>query len=164
LLTTVCAKEEAPKQIQSRITFLIGKVSITNAKTAKSSQAIAGSILEEGDEIQTGKKAKAEIMLGNKGFFKLEENSTFRLDKVSLDDSGVNSMNGSILNGRMLSIIKKSKQGETVGINTPTSLAGVRGTSFVTDVEASFDSIMPSKIISNIQQKLKSSISVLNGS
>jgi hypothetical protein len=92
--------------------------------------------LEQGDHLKTGAKCFAEILVDDGSQIKLEENSEITLSELSADPQ-TKSMTASVYLwfGRMLSNISRLANSRTrFEVQTPTVLAGVRGTDFAVEV------------------------------
>jgi len=95
---------------------------------AKSEPAAAGMVLEENDVIKTGADSHADIELGPGNVVRLEANSSMTISGPPRRPR----LN--LLGGRLLNRLKNIPKGGTVTIGTPTSIAGVAGTTFSVSV------------------------------
>jgi hypothetical protein len=92
--------------------------------------------LEQGDHIKTGAKAFAEILVDDGSQIRLEENSEITLSELSADFQ-TKSITASVYLwfGRMLSNITRFAHARSkFEVQTPTVVAGVRGTDFAIEV------------------------------
>lgn len=114
-------EEEKP----ARITFISGEV-LLNGKACE-----FGTPLKIGDTITTGAKSVAVIQFGESSVISLKENSSFTLDALVISKEGdivaIKQKFGSSFN-------KIVKRGTNYSVSTPTSVAAVRGTSFLCTV------------------------------
>jgi hypothetical protein len=117
----------------ARLTIAKGEVNIVEGESVKA--AVAGQILTAGQMIRTGSDAMAEVFLKDQGIVRLSENTEFALKRV--DASGVELDQSS---GKATVFLKRLKQDTEFTITTPTSVAAVRGTSFLVDVKSKTES------------------------
>ncbi len=91
--------------------------------------------LEEGDLLRTGSGAFAEILIDDGSLLKVEENTEIALDELSADSETKRIESTIFLKiGRLLSnIVRFTYPGSRFDIETPTMVAGVRGTEFVVE-------------------------------
>jgi hypothetical protein len=92
--------------------------------------------LEQGDHVKTGAKGFAEILVDDGSQIRLEENSEITLSELSAD-SQTESITASVYLwfGRMLSNITRFAHARSkFEVQTPTVVAGVRGTDFAVEV------------------------------
>ena len=92
--------------------------------------------LEQGDHLKTGAKSFAEILVDDGSQIKLEENSEITLSELSADSQN-KSITASVYLwfGRMLSNISRLANSRSrFEVQTPTVVAGVRGTDFAVEV------------------------------
>jgi len=92
--------------------------------------------LEQGDHLKTGAKSFAEILVDDGSQIKLEENSEITLSELSADSQN-KSITASVYLwfGRMLSNISRFAHSRSrFEVQTPTIVAGVRGTDFAVEV------------------------------
>jgi len=114
---------------QREIAVLIkSKGSVLIVKSGKSIQAKRGNLLNEGDEIRTGKDGFALIKYLNKGaIIQLRKNSSisFPTSKKSFTINRIK-----LFFGEIISIIK----GKRFEVETPNAVAAVKGTKFIVGV------------------------------
>ena len=112
-------------------------------ETAAISLLVVGDVTADGQPVKTGQLLKGSpwIIVGPASImdlqvrdseqgvvFRLKENSKFRLS--SLDRGNGKTFVAQLQSGQLLASVKKRSADEEVRINTPTALAGVRGTKF----------------------------------
>jgi len=124
------------------VAYTSGVVSIQPASGNKHF-AVAGSTVETGDTIQTGKDAEAVLLMADHQRIYLKGDTLFRLDNYhfSTDDPQHNVSFISLLRGglRVISgLIGKQGNPDAYHLTTQTSTIGIRGTEWsVVDCEAS---------------------------
>ena len=131
LLSAGCGKKEAPVQQAEennfffKVQFALGDVKISGAAGEKA--ASQGDELKAGDIIITGKKAVADLIFGESGVVRINENS--RVTITSIADKSNNNTEMNMDNGKVFLTLAKLK-GTGFKVKTPTAVASVRGTSF----------------------------------
>lgn len=131
LLFAGCGKKEAPVQQAEenkfffKVQFALGDVKISGAAGEKA--ASQGDELKAGDIIITGKKAVADLIFGESGVVRINENS--RVTITSIADKSNNNTEMNMDNGKVFLTLAKLK-GTGFKVKTPTAVASVRGTSF----------------------------------
>jgi hypothetical protein len=143
------------QELTGCITFASGDV-LLNGK-----QCEFGSPVKAGDTISTGAKSTAVVQFGESSIISLKENSSFIVDSLAvskdIDTITINQKIGSSFN-------KIVKKGTKYSLMTPTSVAAVRGTSFMCSVSEKGSTIKLSsgrvKVIPIIEGELKETASV----
>ncbi|MCB1158591.1 MAG: FecR domain-containing protein [Leptospiraceae bacterium] len=125
------SKTETPGGPKARVAWLNGKVILQ--REGKEIKASTGMELFHKDTIRTGPKSSLEVMLEKTGIIKIAENSLVSL-QTFYDQEG-SRHNLQIKMGKVISVLKKQNKNSEFSVTTPTSVAGVRGTSFLTIVE-----------------------------
>ncbi len=127
-LVVSCGKET--KVVRSGVvSFTVGSVKITsNGKTV---DAMNGDRIVQGMKLQTGENSNIEIDF-DENSINIIANSTVEITKLLKGINGNENSEFFISNGKILSNVrKKLAKGETFTVNTPTIIAGVRGTEFI---------------------------------
>lgn len=106
----------------ANITFIKGNVTVT--RDGQSSKAKLEDILYSSDKIIVGKESEIHFMFSSLGVFKLKSNTELILSQLGLETK-VN-----LKKGKFFTALKKLKKTQKFNIQTPTAVAGVRGTSF----------------------------------
>ena len=134
LIFAGCGKNEAPKEAPApvvmetfffKVQFTLGDVKISTSTGEKS--AVQGDQLKTGDIIVTGKKSIVDLLFGNSGVMRVNENSKVTIDTVA--DKTINDTVVNMEKGKVFLTLSKLK-GTGFKVKTPTAVAGVRGTSF----------------------------------
>lgn len=129
------AKKDSPV-LRAQVTYLAGDVLLERA--GKSEAMTVGRDLISSDSITTGKNSSVDILIQGYGIVKL--GSEARLELTSLVSSGSGSEAKLKLDqGDLASFIKKKDANANYSVVTPTAIAGVRGTSFLTSVTRNGD-------------------------
>lgn len=131
LMLAGCGKKESPVQQAEennfffKVQFTLGDVKISGSAGEKA--AGQGDQLKAGDVIITGKKAVADLIFGESGVVRINENS--RVTITSIADKTNNNTEMNMDNGKVFLTLSKLK-GTGFKVKTPTAVASVRGTSF----------------------------------
>lgn len=103
-------------------------------RAGQSTALVRGSVLQPGDEVSTDEASKAKLLLSDDSVLTIGPRSRVRLDDLQLDVGRKGRL--SILVGRFKFAVAKYLGGPTdYEINTPTAVAGVRGTVLWGDTE-----------------------------
>jgi hypothetical protein len=136
LLTTNCKKEGATAQKKAmksdvRVASVIGKVDLIREGSAKAIKVRKRMKLRSSDVIRTGKKASVKLLLGsNRGVVVIKGNSYVNLSNLMADRTKLD-----IEQGKVKLALSKITGKREFALKTPTAVAGVRGTTFMVDVE-----------------------------
>ncbi|TGN18923.1 FecR family protein [Leptospira idonii] len=96
---------------------------------------VLGDALQGTDTVVTGANGSVEILLGEDGILKLAKNTSLSISNAfSSHDEGRNT-EVNLQYGKLVTVLRKERKSENFRVVTPTSIAGVRGTSFLTSVE-----------------------------
>ncbi|WP_016752293.1 FecR family protein [Leptospira kirschneri] len=116
----------------ARIVWLLGDVKILSDSGEK--KAELGASLSSTDRVVTGANGGAEIMVADSGIIKMSKNSDIEIS--SLMNPNGSDTNVQVNYGKIVTMVKKGQKTTEFTVSTPTALAGVRGTSFLTSVES----------------------------
>lgn len=129
--STVTKNEESQTNVV--IAFVKGDVAIL--REGGQVKASLGEPLTASDTIVTGENGSCEILLGEDGVLKLNKNTSLNINQaIASNDSGKET-EVNLQYGKLVTVLKKERKSDSFNIVTPTSIAGVRGTSFLTSVE-----------------------------
>ena len=93
--------------------------------------AEVNSFLRASDTLITGKDAAAEVLMKGFGGIKLGPDTRVTLVSLVRDSS----VEVKLQKGNLASMINRRKKSSSYSVTTPTAIAGVRGTVFLTSVE-----------------------------
>ena len=119
-----CSKPNKENQIKGNLIFVIGSVEISNQSGTVAAKK--DSPIGEGDTIKTGEKSVAIIQFENdSASVEIQENAEFKVNKFNEKEQELASTKGNFW-------IKAKKRNKDANFNVimPTSVAGIRGTSF----------------------------------
>jgi len=97
---------------------------------------VLGDALLKSDTIVTGTNGSVEILLGDDGVLKLSKNSSLQLTSALAEHGQERQTEVTMQYGKLVTVLNKERKSESFHVVTPTSIAGVRGTSFLTSVES----------------------------
>jgi len=124
--------ETGPSEQSVQITFFSGDAKIVRKNIETKPEL--GMSLASDDVILTGETGNVEILIRESGLVKVAKKSSVMVSSF-LRNSEVSDTNVHINYGKIVTVVKKEKKNENYNIVTPTLVAGVRGTSFMTSVE-----------------------------
>jgi len=125
-----CGKKEKPVSegedlFSFKIQFVLGNAEISGASGRK--KAVQGDILVEGDVVTTGEKSVTDLIYGESGVIRINENSRVTVTSIAEKTGSDTVMN--MDNGKVFLTLTRLK-GTGFQVKTPTAVASVRGTSF----------------------------------
>lgn len=133
------------------VTFVSGELRLI--RNDSENKVTIGERLNRNDIIETGSNSSADIAIKGLGILKVGADT--RLVMETLEKSGASFKARVHLNhGNVVSVIQKADSNSDYEVATPTAVAGVRGTIFMTEVEKTDDKSRDPKV----------AISVLSGS
>jgi hypothetical protein len=109
------------------VTFLFGDVKIK--RKGNEQKVVLKEQLKKGDIILTGSGSFVVVQVGERAIFRIEQGSRVELRSIT----GGGESEFYLFKGLMLSKIRKLRKGEQYIIKTPTAVASVRGTVFLTE-------------------------------
>lgn len=126
-----------PLQAQSNrmalVVFKKGTASIVRG--GKEAPAKVNDIIVEKDELRTGKDGELSLQLASGVMMKITPGSTLIVEAISRDSSGSN-FSLRLPNGSILARADKEGKNLNMTVQSPTVIAGVRGTEFIVDAKA----------------------------
>lgn len=134
VLSSLHAEEEQEEAV-AMLTETSGSVLVKDAQETSFKKAKKDQPLYEGDEIQTKKGASCEIEMKTESVVHLEENSYLKLSETKETSTGTKTTL-KLFSGKILNVVNKlSNSVSSYNVETPTSIAGVRGTEFAVEAE-----------------------------
>jgi hypothetical protein len=126
------------KPAEAKINFLKGKVEVQKAQAITWAQASVKMKLAAGDKVSTEEGAEAEIVLDDGSVLKMKDKGLMLIDRMEKQKkpslSVVNSFK--VRTGKVLGCVRKMSSADSKFIvETPTAVAGIRGTVFGIYVE-----------------------------
>jgi hypothetical protein len=132
------ACKEEPKKVKSHaavVVFVAGnEAKLFDAKGQ--SKLVKGTILHESDKIETGNKTQVDLVLPNNILIRIDHNTTVLMQDFGLAEGGIQTDRLMLQKGSVFAKVAKLEKSSSFAIQTPTLVAGVRGTQFMTEVGA----------------------------
>lgn len=113
----------------ARLTLTKGEVIIVEGGSTH--PASAGQTIMAGQTVRTGTDSMAELFVRDQGIVRISENAEFGVKRMDASGAEFDQTKGSTA-----VFLKKMRQDTDFKISTPTSVAAVRGTSFIIDVKS----------------------------
>ncbi|MBP7584617.1 MAG: FecR domain-containing protein, partial [Spirochaetes bacterium] len=130
-LGTACMpKETDPFALKAQ--FVVGDVKVESA--AGSRVPAPGDTILESDTVKTGPYSQIDMVYGERGFLRLQENSLLRVSELREKQGGGTGL--SLDQGKIFVVVSKLAKGTSFSVKTPLTLAAVRGTSFRVSADA----------------------------
>jgi len=129
------AAQELDETFTAKLFTSKGTVEYLKAGAADWVKVKAPHLLEAGDSVRTGRKAKAEIYIRYGAKVRLGPDAHFVLTKVSPQDNSVE-----VLKGKMQAWIRKFA-GRGFSVRTPSAVCAVRGTVFGVEVSQTGETV-----------------------
>lgn len=121
-----CSKTGIQGDWKAKITILKGTVQVI--KDGNTLPAKVNMILQKNDEIKTA-KGTVDLKIAGLGVFKLKKYTHLKLIELAKKN------HLKLKNGKILLALDKLKKDTTFNVETPTAVAGIRGTSFLVSTE-----------------------------
>jgi hypothetical protein len=127
VLSVSCGKN---KSAAAFISFYSGTATIQTAG-AQPRPVNVQDMVKDGDIIETGDKSSVIVQVGDELLVRFEANTKVVVSSIS--DIAKREIN--LEKGKVLSSVSKLKKGSEYSVKTPTAVASVRGTEFLTDFD-----------------------------
>lgn len=123
-----CAQTEAADGV-----FMVVKGTVTIESQGKSSPARVGAKVSQGDKIVSGVDARAKIVMSDKNVLNISPETSLVIEKYSNSPTDKN-VELKVEQGKVRATVEQKYDGEKsrFNIKTPSAVAGVRGTDFIT--------------------------------
>ncbi len=165
---TGCGKQEEVKVSENiqkaKVTLVIGKAYILRDDNPGKIRIKTGMRVLPSDVIITGKKSCVNVVIVKRGIFKIKQNSNVSLRNLIKVDDDNNVTKIKVTAGRIVLGLQKLKKGSSFEVETPTAVAGVRGTSFMVTVKQKETSAFPYFVKVKKKEDVVTKIAVLTGS
>jgi hypothetical protein len=115
--------------------LMVVKGDIQVERGGSSQKAKVGFKVQEGDVIKSGPDSRAKVVMVDKNVLNISPDSKIKIEKyVFNEQKDEKSVSLNVLYGKVRSTVKQKYDGEknTFNVKTPSAVAGVRGTDFVT--------------------------------
>lgn len=152
------------KILKTKVTLVIGKAYILREDSPDKISLKLNSQLLPNDVLITGKGGAVNFAIANRGVLKIKENSAVALKKLILINEKNNVARLKLLVGQIIVGLEKLRRRSIFEIETPTAVAGVRGTTFSVTVDRKDKSAFPHFVNAGNQRNITTKIAVLSGS
>lgn len=125
-------------QVNPKITFIVGEAFYREKENQDWKIAIVGQTLGRGYEVRLDPGARMDIRFHEDTAIRLNENS-----RMTIDDLTIRKMKIRLEEGSMYGIFSKLFRDHEMSVNTPTAIAGIRGTEL--GFEAGEKELIPEK-------------------
>lgn len=151
------------KQNFGKIDFIAGNVRVELA-SGKKMEAKLNMKIFEGDKVRTAKNSSAQVILGKDIKIRIAANSEFELKKDQMKGAGKRETILGLNLGKIWTSVAKLKKDQKFTIETPTAVAGVRGTILVVKQSEEGTTLYVGKGLVNFLSKiLNQEVDVGNG-
>jgi len=163
-----CSKQStsvklAENVLKAKVTLAMGKAYILRDDNPTKISMKIGDIIHPHDVIITGKNSSVNIVLANRGLIKIQENSHVSLKNLVNIDNENNKATVKVTAGRIVLGLQKLKKDSSFEVETPTAVAGVRGTTFMVSVDKRETSAFPYFVKVKKKEEVVTKIAVLTG-
>jgi hypothetical protein len=169
LLVFACAKSDTgsttgqtQNALKATATMVIGDVAVLRSGDAVRHAVKTGDELKPEDVIITGDTGRVNVVIAESGILQIAPRSQIVLSTLLLRPDGSAEQKLAVRTGRVVLGLKKLQRQSSFNVETPTAVAGVRGTSFVVDVQPVSDNAFP-YFVKVGQGQVKTRVAVLSG-
>ncbi len=166
LIYTGCSKKEvtnqASKILKAKVKLVVGHAYLLREDNPVKKELKIGDILKPSDVIITGKDGSVNVIIANVGVLKIKRNSNISLKDLLVQQEGANAKL-KVSAGRVILGLKKLQKNSTFEVETPTAVAGVRGTTFMVSVQKEDTHAFPYFVNVAKKKNLVTKIAVLTG-
>jgi len=132
---TLGLSASALAEIDGLFMIVSGQVTLTT-KAGASQPARIGSQLHEGDQVTTGANSRAKIVMADKNVLNISPDSKVIITKYR-NDANEKNVDLKVEQGKLRSSVEQKYDGNKsqFNVHTPTAVAGVRGTDFISSYD-----------------------------
>jgi len=125
------------RPVEAKISFLKGRAEVQRSGSVIWTPAVLKMILNAGDRVSTEDGAELEIRLDDGSVLKMKDKSLLVIERMEKQKKPLTTITRlQAMSGKILGCIRKLSSKESkFEINTPTAVAGIRGTVFAVFVE-----------------------------
>ena len=141
LAVFACGKTEEPVAKTGQDNLIIAAVSFLSGTVERERDGVRealsiGDLLKPADILITGENSEADLSLKGYGIMKIGGSTKIRVEELNQGSEGSKARIG-LEKGQVVSLINRKDARQEYEIVTPTAVAGVRGTVFLTSVQGS---------------------------
>lgn len=133
LLTSLSPSLALAEDMNGVFMVVKGEVTVTG-KDNKVEPAKVGKKVVQGDTISAGKEGRAKIVMADKNVLNISPETQIKIEKYENDGKDKKNVELNVLYGKVRASVEQKYDGEKskFNIKTPSAVAGVRGTDFLT--------------------------------
>lgn len=133
LLTSLTPSMALAEDMNGIFMVVKGDVTVTG-KDNKAEPAKVGKKVVQGDIISAGKEGRAKIVMADKNVLNISPETQIKIEKYENDGKDKKNVELNVLYGKVRASVEQKYDGEKskFNIKTPSAVAGVRGTDFLT--------------------------------
>jgi hypothetical protein len=152
IITVLSACKKEPEKVT--VQFSVGNAKIVSASGEKA--ATSGDVVSHDDSIVTGPSSIVDLNFGTKGVIRITENSLVKMAALQAN-TGNEQVEFDMKKGKIFVIMSKLSKETSFSVKTPTTLAAIRGTSFmiVCDPKLSKISVLKGKVLVQLAKEGK---------
>jgi len=161
-----CSKKTSTitdKILEAKVTFVKGVVYVLREDSPEKVVLKVKDRILPNDVIITGPNSAVNVVIAKRGLFKVKENSSVSLKDLMKVDEENNIAKVKISAGKIILGLKKLKKNSVFEVETPTAVAGVRGTTFMVSVERKERSAFPYFVKVQKGENVITKVAVLSG-
>ncbi|HOD16541.1 MAG TPA: FecR family protein [Spirochaetota bacterium] len=121
-------KKSPEQELAVTVHFSVGNARIVSAGGEKA--AVSGDSISFNDTIVTGAASIVDLNFGSKGIIRIVENSSVRMAQIQ-PSPGTSQVQFDMEKGKIVVIMSKLSRATDFSVRTPTTIAAIRGTSFM---------------------------------
>ncbi len=142
-----CSKPQEKISFDLKVQSLIGEVKIKSPSGVRN--ASSGEIVAEGDLITTGNKSVIDLVYGERGLIRIQENSVVYAEVLKEQASGETQLN--LNSGKTFISVSRLLKDSKFRVKTPTTVIAIRGTAFriSTTTKGSSVDVLSGKVMVN---------------
>jgi len=120
--------------VMAMCTFVAGDATLQ--RNGATRDLIPGTDVQPGDIVITGSNSMVDLGISGRFRMRIREGSRIQLPGLQVNENGNLVVNGNMQHGKVMLSMQKLAKGDSAYIQTPTSVAGVRGTTFSVAVDS----------------------------
>lgn len=156
-------QQDAAKLLRASVSMVIGDVTVLRENIPGKQDVKLNMNLLPDDVILTGEGGKLSIVLEDSGVIRISENSRVILASLFENGEGGKDHRLRVEAGKVVLGLKKLQKHSSFNVETPTAVAGVRGTSFMVDVQDEPQHAFPYFVKLEEEREIVTRVAVLAG-
>lgn len=157
-------KQEPAGVLKAKVSMVIGSAYILRSTSPERIRVKLNDTIMPEDVVITAARSSVNVVIPKRGVFKIKENSNILFSSLLMVDDENNSAKIKVMAGKMILGLEKLKKDSAFEVETPTAVAGVRGTSFMVSVQQKENRAFPYFVKIARKDDVVTKIAVLTGS